>query len=120
MAALLTGLQALALLGLAGFYAYELAVGEGSDPGRVVMSALLIVLAGVGLAVVARGWLRWTRWPRTPTVVWDLLLLPVGWSLLQAGRSVLAGVVLAAALATLGAAFTAPLPDEDAQAGPPA
>ena len=49
VAAVLTGVQSLALLGFAVFYLYELASGEGSDPVRVVMSAVLIALFGVSV-----------------------------------------------------------------------
>ncbi|MBD3784960.1 MAG: hypothetical protein IE926_18760 [Micrococcales bacterium] len=111
LAAALCGLQALALLGFAAFYLYELAVGEGSDATRVVMSALTILLGAAGLAALARGWLGDRRWPRTPTIVWDLLLLPVGVSLFQAGRTGLGWLVTGLALVTLGAAFTARVPD---------
>jgi hypothetical protein len=111
LAAALCGVQALALLGFAGFYLYELAVGKGSDTGRVVMSAVVIALGGIGLALVARGWLGERRWPRTPTIVWDLLLVPVGISLLQAGRTGLGWLVLVLALLTLGAALIARVPD---------
>lgn len=112
-AAALCAVQSLALLGFAAFYLYELGAGEGDDAGRVVMSALVILLAAVGLAALARGWTRWTRWPRTPTVVWDLLLLPVGFSLLGAGTTLPGAAVLAVAVLTLVAAFRAPQPDED-------
>jgi hypothetical protein len=98
-------LQALALFGFAGFYLYELTIGEGSDPTRVVMSAVIIVVGAVGLALLARGWFGDSGWPRTPTIVWHLLLIPVGVSLLQAGRTVLAWTVLVVALVTLLAAL---------------
>lgn len=111
VAAALCGVQSLALLGFAAFYVYELAIGEGSDAGRVVMSALLILLGAVGLGLLAKGWLGERRWPRTPTVVWDLLLLPVGASILQAGRTGLGWGVLGLALATLAAALLARVPD---------
>lgn len=86
LAALSLGAQAVVLVGFAVFYIYELSIGEGSDAVRVVMSALVIALGGIGLAVVTRGWLRGSWWPRTPTIVWSLLLLPVGWGLIQRGR----------------------------------
>lgn len=111
VAAVLCAGQALALLGFAAFYVYELVIGEGSDAGRVVMSAVLIAVGALGLALLARGWLGEQRWPRTPTIVWDLLLLPVGISLLQAGRTGLGWLVLVLALLTLGAAFVARVPD---------
>ncbi|WP_101395607.1 hypothetical protein [Phycicoccus duodecadis] len=119
VAGVLCGLQALVLVGVAAFYLYELVLGEGSDGTRVVMSALVILLAAVGLAVLSRGWLRWTRWPRTPTVLWDLLLLPVVWGLLQAGRAALGGLVLAVALVAVGAALVAPRPEDPDVAGAP-
>ena len=72
LAALLTGLQALALAGFAVYYVVELVLGEGSDAIRVLMSALLILLGGVGLGLLARGWLGSAQWPRTPTLVWNV------------------------------------------------
>lgn len=112
VAGVLCGLQALVLLAFAAFYLYELVLGEGSDATRVVMSALVIVLAAIGLAALSRGWFRWTRWPRTPTVLWDLLLLPVGWGLVQGGRGAVGGLVVAVALVTGGAALLAPRPED--------
>ncbi|NHI19793.1 hypothetical protein H9L10_02960 [Phycicoccus endophyticus] len=103
--------EALALAGFAAFYLYELARGEGSDAARVAMSAVTILLGAAGLAALARGWLGAARWPRTPTVVVNLLLLPVGVSLLQAGRPVLGVVVLALAVVALGATVAARVPD---------
>ena len=99
-AALLTGLQALALLGFALFYLYELAIGEGSDPVRVVMSALLIAVFAVGLGAIARGWLGDAAWPRTPTIVWSVLLFPVGGGMIQGGLTVLGWGVIALGLVT--------------------
>ncbi len=114
VAASITALQSLALAGFAAFYLYELVIGEGSDTGRVVMSALLILGAAIALAVLARGWLGAGEWPRTPTIVWNLLLLPVGWSMLQAGRTGLGWtVLLAAAVATLVALSSRPESSSD-------
>lgn len=85
MAALVCGVQGLLLLGFCAFYLYELVIGEGEDPARVVMSIVLMALFGVGLLALARGWLRGLAWPRTPTIVWNLLMLPVAWSMKDAG-----------------------------------
>jgi cytochrome bd-type quinol oxidase subunit 1 len=107
-------LQALALLGFAGFYLYELSIGEGSDATRVAMSAVVILLGAVGLAALARGWFSERGWQRTPTIVWHLLLLPVGVSLLQAGQVLLGWAVLVVALVTFLSALAARQdPDED-------
>jgi hypothetical protein len=104
VAGLLTGLQALALVGFAAFYVYELAIGEGSDATRVLMSAVLILVGAVALAVVCRGWVRGAAWPRTPTIVWNLLLVPVGVGLIQGNRALVGwGVVVMAVACTLAA-----------------
>ncbi|HET7762838.1 MAG TPA: hypothetical protein VFL46_10800 [Phycicoccus sp.] len=97
--------QSVALLGFAAFYLYELALGEGSDATRVVMSAVVILLGAAGLAALARGWFRSGGWPRTPTIVWHLLLVPVGVTLLQSGVTALGLTVLGVAAVTLVAAL---------------
>jgi hypothetical protein len=93
VAGVLCALHAAALLGVVVFYVWELGQGASDDATRVVMSAVLIAVFAVLLALVARGWLRGQDWPKTATVVWNVLLLPVAWSLVQADR-VLVGVVL--------------------------
>ena len=107
LAALLTGLQALSLVGFAVYYVVELVLGEGSDTTRVLMSALLILLGGVGLGLLARGWLGSAQWPRTPTLVWNVILLPVGVSLVQGNRVAIGWVVIAVALVAIVAAWVA-------------
>lgn len=100
LAALLTGLQALVLAGFAAFYVYELAAGEGSDATRVLMSALLILVGAICLGALTRGWLGQSSWPRTPTVVWGLLLVPVGIGLIQGQRPLVGWLVIAVAATT--------------------
>lgn len=105
LAAGLCALHAVVLLGFCGFYLWELAQGAGDDPTRVVMSVVLIAVFAVLLLVLARAWLRGANWPNTPTIVWNLLLLPVAWSLFQAGRGVLAlSVAVVAVLGVVAAA----------------
>jgi hypothetical protein len=107
LAAAVCGLEALVLLGFFVFYLWEVAQGRSDDAVRAVMSALLIAVVGVALGFLARSWLRGAGWPNTPTIVWNVLLLPISWSLLtsgQAGVGALVGVVaivgvVAAALA---------------------
>ena len=117
LAAALTGVQALALVGFAVYYVVELVLGEGSDATRVLMSALLILVAAVGLGVVARGWLGVAAWPRTPTIVWNVLLLPVGISLTQGNLVLIGWVVIVVALVTVGAAWGARDPDAEVLPG---
>ena len=97
----LCALQALVLVGVVVFYVVELARGESDDATRAVMSAVLILVFALLLGVLARGWLRGDNWPSTPTIVWNVLLLPVSWSLLQAGRAVVAVPLLLVALAAV-------------------
>jgi hypothetical protein len=96
LGAALTGAFALALLGLAGFYLYELAIGASDSPIRVVMSMVLfLIFAAVG-AAMARAWWRGLTWPATPTLVIGALFLPTAWTLVQSG-SVVQGLLIGAA-----------------------
>lgn len=113
VAAVVSGLQALALVGFVAFYLYELIQGEGSDTTRVVMSGLVILVFAVGIAVLARGWMTAAAWPRTPTIVWNLLLLPVGFSLSQADLRLLGGTVVLSAVVAIVAAAKARRPEDD-------
>ena len=98
------------MLGFAAFYVYELAVGQGSDAGRVVMSAITILVGAAGLP-------RWPRLARRAALAADPddRLGPAaaagGDQPVQAGRMGLGWLVLVLALVTLGAAFTARVPD---------
>lgn len=102
--------EGLALLGFAGFYLYELVLGEGTGAALVLMSALLILVFAVALLAAARAWWAGTTWARTPTILWNLLLLPVAFTMWQVsfwGAVPLALVALAgigAALASRGPA----------------
>jgi hypothetical protein len=117
LAALLSGLQALTLAGFAVYYVVELALGEGSEAVRVVMSALLILVGAVGLGILTRGWLGAASWPRTPTIVWNAILLPVGISLVQGTRVAVGWVVLVVALVAIGTAWVARDPETEVLPG---
>jgi hypothetical protein len=101
-------LQALAVLGWAVFEVVRAGSGRTSTAGiAVALGGLLVVFAGA-LTVMALGWRRGAGWQKTPTVVWNLLLLPVAWSLVQAGGTLLGLVVGVVALVGLGAAVATP------------
>lgn len=112
VAALVCGLQGVVLLGFCGFYLYELVQGEGDDPARVVMSVVLMGLFAVGLLAAARAWPRGAGWPRMATIVWNLLLLPVAWSMRDAGFWAAAPVALTSLIAIV-AALLARGPDRE-------
>ena len=114
VAAGICGVQALALLGFVGFYVWELTQDSADDVARAVMSAVLILVFAVGIAALARGWVRGDNWPNTPTVVWNALLLPVGWSLVQSDHGLVGALVVVVALVAVVAAIRADTADEDA------
>ncbi len=103
----LSALEGLVLLGLAGFYGYEIAVGASDSVARAVMSTLLILVGGVALLLLARGWRSGGSWPRTPTIVWNALLVPVAWSLHQGGKSAIGLALAVLALVSVVAAIAA-------------
>ena len=113
VAAAVCGLQVLALLGFVLFYLWELTQDSADDVARVVMSALLIAVFAVGIGAMARGWVRGDNWPNTPTVVWNLLLIPVGWSLVQSGRGPMGALVIVVALVGIVSAIKADTTDTE-------
>ena len=107
-AGLLTLGEAVAVLGFALFYVYEMVTGATDDVTRAATSGALILVFGLGLLALARGWNRAADWPRTPTVLWNALLLPVAWSLHESDRTPVALAVGLAAVASIVAAVSAP------------
>jgi hypothetical protein len=115
VAALVCVAQALALWALCAFYLWEVAAGQSDDVTRAVVSAILIAVFGALLLLLARAWWGGAGWPNTPTVVWNLLLLPVAWGLKQGGfgwaavlLAVVAVVGIVSALAARDGAHGAP------------
>ena len=106
-----TLVEALVLVGFCVFYAIEMASGATDDLSRAGTSGVLILVFAALLLVLARGWRRGSDWPRTPTLLWNALLLPVAWSLHDSGRTTLALGVAALALVAGGAALGVPAND---------
>ena len=84
--ATLVALEAVGLVAAAVFYLVELVVADTGDPVRALVTVALALAAGAGLALVARGLLHRRRWARAPALVTNLILLPVGYGLVQGGR----------------------------------
>jgi hypothetical protein len=103
-----TLVEALVLIGFFAFYVYEMAVGATDDLGRAATSAALILVFGILLLVLAAAWRKGAEWARTPTLLWNALLLPVAWSLHESDRTPLAVAVGMLALVALGAALASP------------
>jgi hypothetical protein len=104
--ALLVALQAVGLVGIAVFYVVEMVVATASDQGRAAVAALLALVCGLGLALVARGLARARRWARSPALVTELLVAPVALGLVQGGRWYVGLPLLVWAAAVLVLLFT--------------
>jgi hypothetical protein len=76
-AAALTGVEALALVGLA---VAELASLTGSKATMGVTTSLFFLLYGAGLGVAAWSLYRLRSWARAPVVLTQLIQLGVAWS----------------------------------------
>jgi len=102
--------QALVLVGLAVFYLVELFAGAGSDQARVLVSAVLILVVAAALALLARLWWSGSTWATTPTVLWNLLLVPVALSVVQAGQLLLGILLVVVLVPTILAALAGRVP----------
>jgi hypothetical protein len=100
-------LQGLFLLGFCVWSLVELSSSGSDSPSRVVMEVVLVAVFAVGLLALGRYWVVGADWPRTPTIVWNALLLPVAWGLVQSGRILIAVVVAVVALVGIGSAVAA-------------
>lgn len=77
---------------LAAVVTAVLAVGARTSPMGVVAvlgEAGFFLIVAVTLLAVGAGLVRGRRWARTPALVTQLLLLPVAYSLLSSGRTLL-------------------------------
>jgi len=86
LAAALLAVQVLAILGFSGFYLVELALGAEANATQTVMSVVTFLVGAAALAVVARGLFRGAGWARTPSVLWNVLVLLIAVSLAQSGQ----------------------------------
>ncbi len=108
-AAVVIGLESLALVVAAAILIGKTLAGHPDSVGRALLGAGFALLAAAALAVGGRGVLRMRAAARTPVVVLQLLALPVSYSLaFQAGRVEYGGPMLVAALTVLYLLFTPP------------
>jgi len=91
-------LQALLLLGFCGYYALRLIRHDVANGGRVVMSMVLLLLVAGLLVVLARAVAAGRGWARTPSVLWQALLIPVSVGMFQSERADLGAAVLLVSL----------------------
>lgn len=98
MSAGLVGLQGAALVVLAAVLVIVAATDRATDSDAAYLVAGLYAVAGAGLVLVTRGLFAGRRWARAPALAWQILMLPVGWSLLFA-QPVVGAVLLASVIA---------------------
>ncbi|HMA46237.1 MAG TPA: hypothetical protein VKP11_03385 [Frankiaceae bacterium] len=97
----LVALQGLALLGVGVFLAVRGFGPDTADRGRAELGAVLAVAGGALFLLLSRGLLARRRWARSPTVVLELLSLPVGYGLVQGDQPGYGVPLLGVALAAL-------------------
>src|SRR3954468_12528340 len=100
--------EALVVLAFVVFYVYEVVTGATDDVTRAATSGALILVFGIGLLALARGWWRAAEWAGTPTPLWNARLLAGAWSLRESGQTPVALAVAAVAVASIAAAVAAP------------
>ncbi|NSC23813.1 hypothetical protein FM076_22720 [Streptomyces albus subsp. chlorinus] len=100
-AALVTGLEGLVVAGFGVVSLVLLATRRPDDTVQAATLAVTVLALSVLPLAAARGlWLR-RRWSRGPSMIVQLLALPVAWQLGQNGGGLLAAA-LALALAAIG------------------
>lgn len=105
--------EALLLLVTAGVYGVELLGGEAFDANTASMSLVVSLIFALLLLVLGMSWFRGREWPRTPTIVWNALLLPAAWTL-ASSSGLWSGIGLAAvAVVGIVAALLSPMHYDD-------
>ncbi|MEP7035688.1 MAG: hypothetical protein ABI934_08870 [Actinomycetota bacterium] len=101
VAAAIIGAQALACAVIAVVFPLVAARDAGLSTASHLMFGVFTALFAAGLALVARGLWRGLSWPRTATLVWLVVLLPVGLTLLQSGWSLGGALILVSSVAAI-------------------
>jgi hypothetical protein len=101
VAATIIGLQAAGCAALAVAFPLMAAHDAGLSIASHLMFAVFTGLFAVGLGVVARGLWKGLSWPRTATLVWLVILLPVAWGMVQAGWLLAGGLILGSAVVAI-------------------
>lgn len=110
-AALVCLVEAIFLVGTAVLYGLELADGRSDDANVASMSLVVCLIFAILLAVLAAAWRKGARWPRTPTIVWNVLLLPAAWTLATTSGLWVGLTLAVVAVAGVVAALLAPSAD---------
>lgn len=101
--------EALALLGVAGWYIYNLINSTATSFGGAVFSLFLIVLVAVWLLVVGHFFFRGMRWTRAAALVWQLFMIVIAVPTLQGGVVLVGLMLLLPAAAVILLLFSKPV-----------
>jgi hypothetical protein len=102
IAAVAQGLQALLLLGL-GLATLIVGITDDSEDLRGAgLVAVLALVGGAALVAVARGLLGAQGWARAPALVWQLIMIPVGFTTLDDRPDVAYPLLASVALVLVG------------------
>ena len=102
LAALAQALQALLLLGLGMATLAAAVLDDAEDFSNAALIAALAGGGGLGLLAVARGLLAAAGWARAPALVWQLIMIPVGFTTLDDRPEVAYPLLASAALVLVG------------------
>lgn len=103
-----TALAALAMLIMAGMAAFGVISGGASTISRALTEAAVLLVLAVGVGLLTLNLLRRKSLAKTPTVLWNGLLVPVAFSLMSGGAKAFGAVTLAVAVVTFFAALSLP------------
>ncbi|WP_129294249.1 hypothetical protein [Streptomyces lydicus] len=118
-AAALTAVEGLALAVLGGYMLFMGLAGSPDSPQQAEMGGLTVLALAVLPLVAARGlWLR-RRWSRGPSLITQLVALPVAWTLVHGGGALIAaGIGLAVAAVVVLVLLVNPTATEALGIGP--
>ena len=108
IAAIVVLLQAAGLLVAASVLVIKIAGGRYGDAGRAWSDALFALFGALALLYAARGLSGLRPAVRTPLLVFEVLALPVGYSLIQGGRWGYGGLLVLGALIVAALLLTRP------------
>lgn len=110
VAALLVGLEGIVALGYGVVWGYLSLTGDPLDETASLMGAVFVVLAGALLVRMALALWSVEVWPRVPTIVIQLALVPVSWSIaFTLGNTAVGVPLLAVAITLLVMLFSKPV-----------
>lgn len=98
---------------MAGMAAYGVASGGASTTTRALTEAAVLVVLAIGVGLLSFNLLRRKSLAKTPTILWNGLLVPVAFSLMNGGAKLLGIATLVVAAVTFFAALTLPRFDPD-------